>query len=109
MKQADPFYKSRRWERLRAAILRRDGYLCQESKRYGKFVTADTVHHLLPRDVFPEYQWEPWNLISLAHDVHDTMHDRSTGDLSEAGAALARRMARRRGFDLPLRYRQKST
>lgn len=27
-------YKARRWERLRAQVMRRDGYRCQLSKRY---------------------------------------------------------------------------
>lgn len=105
MKHVDPFYKKRRWELLRAAILKRDGYRCQLSKRYGKRVEANTVHHIFPRDLFPEYQWDPWNLISLARDVHDTLHDRATGDLTEKGAELLRRTARRRGMEIPLRYR----
>ena len=57
-KFTDPFYRTKRWERLRAAVLRRDGYMCQASRRYGKRVEATTVHHIFPRDEFPEYQWE---------------------------------------------------
>ena len=49
------------------------------------------MHHIFPRDEFPEYQWEPWNLVSLAGDVHDQMHDRTTGALTEKGALLMRR------------------
>lgn len=105
MKRADPFYKKRRWDLLRTAILKRDGYRCQLSKRYGKRVEANTVHHIFPRDLYPEYQWEPWNLISLAGDVHDSLHDRMTGELTAKGAELLRRTARRRGMEIPLRYR----
>lgn len=105
LKRADPFYKSRRWEKLRAAALRRDGYLCQVSRRYGKRAEATTVHHIFPREEFPEFQWEPWNLISLAGDVHDTMHDRTTGALTEKGRELLRRTARRRGMDVPEGYK----
>lgn len=105
MKQTDPFYKSRRWRVLRGAVLRRDGYQCRESARYGKRKAADTVHHIFPRELFPEYQWEGWNLISLAGDVHDQMHDRVTGELTEKGAELLRRTARKRGMDVPVRYR----
>ena len=105
VKRADPFYKLPRWERTRAAILRRDGYMCRESARFGKRAEANTVHHIFPRDLFPEYQWEPWNLVSLAGDVHDKMHDRITGELTARGADLLRRTARRRGMDVPERYK----
>lgn len=104
-KYTDPFYRSRRWERLRAAVLRRDGYMCQEAKRYGKRAEATTVHHVFPRDEFPEYQWEAWNLVSLAGDVHDQMHDRVTGALTEKGAEWLRRVARKNGIEVPGRYR----
>lgn len=95
------YYKTRRWELLRAAILKRDGYICQESKRYGRRVSADTVHHVFPRDAFPEYQWEPWNLVSLSAGVHDQMHDRNTGALTDRGVALLRRVAARFGKAIP--------
>ena len=105
MKRADPFYQSRRWEKLRESILRRDGYRCMESARFGKRVEANTVHHIFPRDRYPEYEWEPWNLVSLAGNVHDTMHDRITGELTAKGAELLRRTARRRGMEVPERYK----
>ena len=104
-KVTDPFYRSKRWERLRAAVLRRDGYMCQESRRYGKRVEATTVHHVFPREEFPEYQWEPWNLVSLAGDVHDQMHDRTSGALTQRGAEWLRRVARKRGIEVPPCYR----
>lgn len=104
-KRADPFYKSKRWERIRAAALARDGYICQESKRYGKMVSADTVHHIFPRDEFPEYQYCMWNLVSLTSARHDEMHDRETGRLTDKGADLLRRVARRRGMEVPEWYR----
>jgi 5-methylcytosine-specific restriction endonuclease McrA len=100
------FYKSRRWRLLRKSVLRRDGYVCQWSKRFGKRVDADTVHHVFPRDEFPEYQWETWNLVSLAGCVHDQMHDRVTGALTDKGVELLRRIARERGLEIPRRYRQ---
>ena len=105
MKAADPFYKRRRWLILREAILRRDGYMCRESARYGKRKDADTVHHVFPREEFPEYQWEPWNLISLAGDVHDEMHDRQSGALTEKGVELLKRVARKYGVEIPGHYR----
>lgn len=100
----DPFYKNKHWLHIRQSILRRDKYQCQISKRYGKQVQANTVHHIFPRDEFPEYQYEPWNLISLTAEKHNELHDRNTNALTEAGVELLRRTARRYGIPLPLRY-----
>lgn len=93
-------YKSKRWKSLRAAILRRDDYTCQESLRYGKHIQANTVHHIFPAKLFPEYQWEPWNLVSLSKSVHNEMHVRDTDELTEKGLELMRRTARARGIAL---------
>ena len=46
--QIEQFYQSGIWKRKRAMILRRDGYMCQLSKRYGKRVEAEVVHHIFP-------------------------------------------------------------
>ena len=62
------------------------------------------VHHIFPRDEFPEYTWEPWNLISLSQEQHNTLHDRTTGQLTPAGVELLKRTARRNGIPVPLRY-----
>lgn len=81
-------------------MLRRDGYLCQISLRYGKRIEADTVHHIFPADRFPEYQWEPWNLISLAGAVHNRLHVRDSQELTDEGRQLLERTARKRGLDI---------
>ena len=78
-------YKTKRWERKRAAVLRRDEYLCQESKRYGKTVQANTVHHIYPVEQYPELAYTDWNLISLSEANHNKMHDRMTGEITELG------------------------
>ena len=93
------FYKTRRWDRLRRAVLARDGYICQESARYGKTKLATTVHHIFPREEFPQYQWDDWNLISLSADEHNSMHDRTTGALTDKGRELLQRTARKHGID----------
>ena len=41
VRSPDPFYKSARWERLRRQAMRRDGYICQQSKRYGRITSAE--------------------------------------------------------------------
>ena len=84
-------YKARRWERLRAQVMRRDGYRCQLSKRFGKAVPADLVHHIYPVDEFPEYAFEPWNLISVSRAAHNKLHDRDSDNLTAEGVALMRR------------------
>lgn len=71
--------------------MRRDKYQCQESKRYGKRIDATTVHHIYPANIYPEYAWSDWNLISLSTMQHDSMHDRTTNELTEKGKALQQR------------------
>lgn len=95
-------YQSKRWRRKRDKILRRDGYVDQVSKRY-RFVPepATHVHHIFPRDEFPEYQWEDWNLISVSMRTHNTLHDRATGKLTNAGRELMHRTARKMGAKAP--------
>lgn len=100
MRSPDPFYKSARWERLRRQAMRRDGYICQQSKRYGRITSAEMVHHILPREDFPEYQWSLWNLVALTNKEHDRLHDRVTDRLTDEGMRLVRKLALERGLDL---------
>lgn len=79
------FYKTKRWKRKRLTVLRRDEYLCQESKRYGKTVPATTVHHIYPLEEYPELALVDWNLISLSDTQHNAMHVRGTRELTELG------------------------
>jgi 5-methylcytosine-specific restriction protein A len=81
-------YHSTRWKRKREKILRRDGYMCQLSLRYGKRIDADTVHHIYPVEDYPEYAFCDWNLISLSGNMHNKLHDRSTNKLTELGETL---------------------
>lgn len=89
MKQFD--YKSQKWKKAKSAVLRRDGYKCQLSKRYGKNVPAEIVHHIYPVDEYPEYAYCLWNLISLSREQHNRLHDRNTDKLTDEGIALQRR------------------
>lgn len=97
-------YKSRRWVKLREAVLKRDGYSCQIAKRYGKMIQANTVHHIFPADEFPEYAFKPWNLISLSAEAHNMMHDRTTNELTDTGKDLLKRTARKNDVLIPVRY-----
>lgn len=78
-------YKTERWKNKRSVILRRDDYLCQESKRYGVSVLASTVHHIYPVEEYPELAYTNWNLISLCEAKHNSMHDRVTNELTALG------------------------
>lgn len=93
------YYKSKRWRIKRESILKRDGYQCQISKRFGKIVEANTVHHIFPRRDFPEFAWENWNLISISSEKHAELHDRESDKLTQKGLDLLRRTARERKID----------
>lgn len=81
-------YRTTRWKRKRKQILRRDKYLCQYYKRFGKRIDADTVHHIYPVGQYPEYAYCNWNLISLSGEAHNAMHDRITHELTGEGKRL---------------------
>lgn len=82
---AKNIYKTKRWLRLREYVLRRDGYMCQESKRYGRVVPANMVHHIYPAKDYPELFFNPDNLISLSNVEHNHMHDRLTDEITAKG------------------------
>ena len=94
-------YKSKRWQRLREKVLRRDGYQCQIAARYGKRVEANTVHHVFPASRYPQYAWQEWNLISVSAAAHNTLHVRDSDELTEAGMELLLRTARKYGIEPP--------
>ena len=79
------FYKSKRWKQKREKILRRDEYLCQECKRYGKTTPATTVHHVMPIEQNKDLKLNSNNLISLCEQCHNKMHDRGRDNLTELG------------------------
>lgn len=84
-------YYCKRWRQLAAKAMRRDGYMCQISKRYGKRVPAEVVHHIYPADEYPEYAYCLWNLTSLSRAAHNALHDRENDTLTPEGVALMRR------------------
>ena len=94
------FYKSKRWLKLRAAALRRDRHQCQLEARRGRLVEAQVVHHIFPREQFPEYQWELWNLISVTAENHKQLHEKYGGKLSTVGERLRAEVAAREGIKL---------
>lgn len=106
----DPFYDDPKWIRLRNSVLRRDNYMDKESRRYGIIRSAEVVHHIFPKDEFPEYAFSVWNLISLSRQTHNEMHDRDTDELTQKGRDLLIRTARRNNVQVPEKYeRQKQS
>jgi 5-methylcytosine-specific restriction enzyme A len=73
------FYNSAAWKKKRLYVLRRDGYACQNCVRYGKFVDADTVHHLKELIDYPELRLKSSNLISLCKACHNKAHGSTKG------------------------------
>lgn len=94
----DKFYKSKRWEHLRRAVLARDKYRCQVAARFGKNVNANTVHHIFPREDYPEYQWQSWNLMSVSAEAHNMLHERETNKLTQEGREIMNELAEQRGI-----------
>ena len=86
----DEFYSKEKWRFKRANVLQRDGYMDQYVlRKEGKMRPADTVHHILPREEFPQYTFADWNLISVSHDTHSyVLHNYTNGQLTNEGKAL---------------------
>lgn len=95
-------YDTKRWKHLREVILRRDGYMDQLELRAGKKVNAQTVHHIFPVDMYPQYRWCSWNLISLTNANHELMHNRVTGKLSNIGMRLLKEKAEQKGIPVSM-------
>lgn len=74
MPQKDFDYTSTRWQRTRAAVLRRDNYQCQGCRRYGRIRSAVIVHHIKHADECPELAYTGSNLISLCAACHNKAH-----------------------------------
>lgn len=73
------FYKSKAWKRKRKKILKRDGYMCQHCKRYGRMRQAVVVHHIKEYKDYPELGLSDDNLISLCNGCHNKEHPEKGG------------------------------
>lgn len=68
------FYTSANWKKKRLSILRRDKYLCQICRRYGKNVEAKIVHHKIEVSDDWSKRLDSDNLISVCTKCHNTIH-----------------------------------
>ena len=83
-------YGSDKWKHKRSCVLRRDGYIDQIDKRYGKTTEATIVHHIFPLEDYPQYAYCDWNLISVSAKNHNKLHNQD-GSLTPAGEHLLQR------------------
>lgn len=60
---------------------------------------GNIVHHIFPRDQFPEYEFCDWNLITVSLATRNTLHDRNTNALTDEGMRLLIRTARKQGIE----------
>lgn len=95
----EKFYTSTKWRKMAARVLSHYNYQDQVKKRYGKMIQAEMVHHALPAEDFPEYFFEPKNLVPVSRSTHRGLHN-DDGTLTAAGVDVARRAARNIGVDI---------
>ena len=97
----DDFYRKPKWRQKRKRILLRDKYQDQILAADGIIRPADTVHHILPREQFPEYEYTDWNLISVNDRLthKGRLHDKF-GQLTKFGKSLMRATAAAHGIKL---------
>ena len=90
-KERNVFYASRRWQRKRMKILRRDHFECQVCRKRIEQAAADGtqlsphdcrirkaehVHHIKDLEHYPNLKLDDDNLISVCHECHDRLHGR---------------------------------
>lgn len=106
----DSFYDSAKWKQIRKSVLVRDKYQDQILKQYSLIPKeANLVHHIFPREFFPEFQYEKWNLISISLETHNKLHDRNGGFLTQKGLNLLKKTARKNGVFLTQEMIEKCT
>lgn len=79
-KKAHPFYATEAWQRVRRLALARDGGMCQDCMQdFGSGLKsrprrATLVHHIKPREDYPELALDLANLVSLCSVCHAARH-----------------------------------
>lgn len=76
-------YCSSRWKRKRAAILRKQNYMCANCKKYGRMREAVEVHHIKHVDEYPELAFDDANLVGLCKLCHLKQHPERGKHLSQ--------------------------
>ena len=76
---SNPFYKSKAWRSKREYILKRDGYQCQECRKYGKNTEAKIVHHVIELEDDWTQRLKNNNLVSVCAACHNKIHPEKGG------------------------------
>ena len=98
---SDQFIWSEKWREKSQKVLRRDNYLDQYVlQKENRAIPADMVHHILPRESFPQYAMEDWNLIAVSRSTHNKILHTIKGKLTRAGKALMYETAWRNGIKM---------
>lgn len=98
---SDQFIWSEKWREKSQKVLRRDNYLDQYIlQKENRVIPADMVHHILPRESFPQYAMEEWNLIAVSRRTHNKILHTIKGKLTRAGKALMYETAWRNGIKM---------
>lgn len=99
MQKNDDFYNAAKWRNCAARALSRANFRDVIAARYGRIEQAEMVHHALPLDDFPQYAYDPRNLLPVSRKTHRGLHY-DDGRLTAEGVAAARRAARQLGVDI---------
>lgn len=81
----DKHYKGAKHRAWRDKVLKRDKYLCQDCRRFGRLddkglpVKATTAHHIKHRDEYPELQYRLDNGVALCAACHSKRHPEKGG------------------------------
>lgn len=59
--------------------MRRDKYLCQDCKRYGRNTQAEVAHHIQPINERPDLAYSLSNGIALCNACHSKRHPEKGG------------------------------
>lgn len=68
------FYKSTKWQKVRAVALARDKGLCLRCLKQGRVRQAQVVHHLVEVKDDWKQRYNLDNLESLCHECHNRLH-----------------------------------
>lgn len=70
------YYHTKKHKDWRQKVLKRDKYLCQECKKYGKKTQATHAHHIKSVEDYPELSAKLENGISLCTACHNRIEPR---------------------------------
>ena len=94
-----------KWKKKREKILRKDGYKCVVAGWFGRTEEASIVHHIYPAELYPEYAFCDWNLISVSMATHNKLENRNTRELTKLGEWLKEKTVPQKDWRHPPLYK----